>query len=268
MYYRRVPGIFSLPHIVLEAKMVVLLPRTALDCSFHWRTLVASHTQPGDWLNFLVTQLHRHQTSATTFDLCQDGVDQSLIEGHQQTLRYTDKYLFGFFPAFFVFAADFCREWKMQNNSTLRVNFEQRTHAGKPAYCFVQVTQQLLSSLNWACSNRFTLFKCPNMFARTHSQIFNQVSSLTTGRQLSSRKLMMWGNSATDLSRSAPWLSQRTPVYNRMSLCSASNTAKWFCNCQWFNARPQMRFTIPRTVFIVSCRPQPTLKKLIIRSFG
>ena len=77
-------------------------------------------------------------------------VDESLVECCLQTLQHTDKHLCGFFCAFLVFTADFSRERKMPTVSALRMNFEHRKLAGKPAYCFVYVTQQLLSSLNWA----------------------------------------------------------------------------------------------------------------------
>ena len=121
VYYRRVPGIHALPRVALEAEPLLLTPRTAPGRHFHWQTLVSSPAQPWNRLNLPATPLHRHQTSAATFDIRQDGqwmdwqkatyvinrceVDELLVEGCRLTRQNTGKHLPGVLCAFFVFAA-------------------------------------------------------------------------------------------------------------------------------------------------------------------
>ena len=59
-------------------------------------------------------------------------------------------------------------------------------------------SDRLPSSFCRPWSNMFILLKCPNMSARTHSRIWNWVSSLAIGR------LMMWRSKAINLSRNEP----------------------------------------------------------------
>ena len=56
--------------------------------------------------------------------------------------------LLGVYRARLVFAADFSRELEIQKGAALCMNFEKRKLAVKFIYCFVQITQQLLPSLD------------------------------------------------------------------------------------------------------------------------
>ena len=70
---------------------------------------------------------------------------------------------------------------------------------------------RLHSNLARPCNNRLSLFRWPKMSVSTQSRTRNlSFSRWATGRPISTRKLTMWGNSATNLSRHAPRLSQRT----------------------------------------------------------
>ena len=65
-------------------------------------------------------------------------------------------------------------------------------------------TYRLHGSFCRPWTNMASLFRCPKMSARMQSRIWNWVSSLATGRSISSRKLLIWESSATNLSRTAP----------------------------------------------------------------
>ena len=111
-----------------------------LQCSFvdskRLRQL-ETHVRPaGKWTGKKTTNV---------IDRCE--VNESFVEGCLQTVLHNDKHLLGVFRARLVFAADFFREPEMQIVAALCMNFEKRKFAVKPLYCFVQITQQLLSSL-------------------------------------------------------------------------------------------------------------------------
>ena len=83
--------------------------------------------------------------ATNVIDRCE--VDESFVEGCLQTVQHTDKHLLGIFRSRLVFAADFSREPEMHKVAALCMNFEKRKFAVKPLYCFIQITQQLLLSL-------------------------------------------------------------------------------------------------------------------------